>query len=165
MSVMGVNRRKKAGQSIIEMVVGVIVLVPIVIFLLDMALLILANSANDNLAKSCARAAASATNGAGVGNGTQARVAATNIADNFQASTIISKVGGSFMTGFCWNPDVPGFPRVGNMSGAQGGNPDPGQVAVHTTMRVSVPLPLPGLPTAWNFSARAVEPIVSLPPQ
>lgn len=156
--------RKRSGQSIIETVVGIIIIIPIVVLLLDVALLVLANSANDNLAKSCARAAASATNGAGTGNGNQALQAAQNIANNFQQSLIIQRVGGNFVTGFCWNPDAPGFAKV-NSGNLQGPDPAPGQVAVLTTMRVSVPIPLPGTPNQWNFRARAVEPIVSLPPQ
>ncbi|MBY0356680.1 MAG: hypothetical protein K2W82_01655 [Candidatus Obscuribacterales bacterium] len=165
----GAKARNK-GQSIIETVVGIIVLVPIVLFLFDVAVLVLANTANDNLAKSCARAAAGATNAAtGTGDGQAALIAAQNIANNFQQSLIIRPSGGNFVAGFGWVPDNGPPPATqlapvfsGNLQGAA---PAPGQVAVLTRMRVTVPVPMPGLNNSWDFNARAIEPIVSLPPQ
>lgn len=163
--------RKNGGQSIIETVVGIIVLIPIVLFLFDVAVLVLSNSANDNLAKSCARAAASATNNLGIGAGDKAQEAAQNIANNFQQSTIIQAAGsiGSFLDGIAWVPDnaAPPAPQLNAVRSGTAINPDPlpGQVAVMTRMQVTVPVAFPGIGNQWTFVAKAVEPIVSLPPQ
>ena len=159
---MSVERKRPRGQSIIETVVGIIFLIPIVLFLFDVAVLVLCSSANDNLAKSAARAAASATD-AVTNNGTNAaaRVAAIQICNNFQTSTLIQPasagiLGGKFMTGYFWN---------GPGGGVEGTNANcaAGQVCVVTTMRVNVPVPF-GPFTGSDFRARAVEPIVSISP-
>ena len=155
-------RRKPLAQSIIETVVGIIFLIPIVLFLFDVAVLVLSNTANDNLAKSAARAAASATDASGKGNGDDANKAAVAIADNFATSPIIQKSGGSFVTGFEWNGGS------GNASVKSGEaitpTPGDGQVAVITTMKVVLPVPFPFLPSSTDFKAKAVEPIVSIAP-
>lgn len=158
------TRRRSVGQSIIETVVGIIFLVPIVLFLFDVAVLVLSNTANDNLAKSAARAAASATDASGKGTGDKGFDAAKSIAANFSPSAIINPVGGgksSFVTGFEWN----GGGSNGNVKNGEAITPSPseGQVAVITTMEVTLPVPFPG----WSkieFKAKAVEPIVSIAP-
>lgn len=157
--------RPTRAQSLIETLVGVIVLIPIVLFLFDVAALVLANSANDNLAKHCARAAASATNAAGTGDGNAAQAAAVRISNNFATSLIIKKpttggVGGSYVTFFDWA----GPTRV--TAGTNEGGAPPaanGQVVVISTMLVNMPVPFPFFQEA-HFRARAVEPIVSIPP-
>ena len=53
------RRRKTRGGAIVETVAGLFVLVPIVLFLVDGIAMVLAQTANDALAKKCARAAAS----------------------------------------------------------------------------------------------------------
>lgn len=167
---MSVDRRRRKGQSIIETIVGIIFLVPIVLFLFDVAVLVLASSANDNLAKSAARAAASAVEPAppfnGQGNKDVARAAADAICNNFAESTIIKKPGGgSFITGFHYHNPA-GSPLPATPAGAAEGNDATcavGQVCVVTTMDVRVPVPFGGF-TGSNFRARAVEPIVSLSP-
>ncbi len=154
-------RRRPLAQSIIETVVGIIFLIPIVLFLFDVAVLVLSNTANDNLAKSAARAAASATDGSGKGNGTDANKAAKAIADNFATSPIIQKSGESFVTGFDWNGG-----SGNNIKSGEEISPAPGegQVAVITTMKVVLPVPFPFLPSSTDFKAKAVEPIVSIAP-
>lgn len=165
---MSVKRRRK-GQSIIETIVGIIFLVPIVLFLFDVAVLVLASSANDNLAKSAARAAASATEPAapynGQGNKTVAKTAAEQICSNFAESTIIKRPGASFITGFHYHNPA-NTPTTADAEGTpEGADADcaVGQVCVVTTMDVKVPVPFAGF-TGSNFRARAVEPIVSLSP-
>ncbi|MBX9569915.1 MAG: hypothetical protein K2X77_13540 [Candidatus Obscuribacterales bacterium] len=154
-------RRKPLAQSIIETVVGIIFLIPIVLFLFDVAVLVLSNTANDNLAKSAARAAASATDSAGKGNGDDAEKSAKAIADNFATSPIIQKSGGSFVTGFFWNGGSGNQVSTGDPITPAPGD---GQVAVITTMRVVLPVPFPFLPAHTDFKAKAVEPIVSIAP-
>ncbi len=156
------------GQSIIETVVGIMFLVPIVLFLFDIAVLVLCNTANDNLAKSTCRAAASATDGSGAGTAKAAFDAADSVANSFASSAIINKSGGSFLTGFSYNangtPSTGGGQYPGPIANGAGNPPPPekGQVACITTMKVTLPVPFPVLPTTWEFQSRDVEPIVSI---
>lgn len=135
--------RRRRGQSIIETVVGIIFLIPLVLFLLDVSVLVMAQTANDNLAKSAARAAASATNGpGGLGNQGVGRAAADRVVADFALSSIItSKQIGDF----------------------QYDTSSPGNVIVETRIDVRPPVTFPGF-AVFNFRARATEPIVALPP-
>ena len=154
---------KTKGQSIIEMVVGVIFLIPIVLFLFDVAVLVLSNTANDNLAKSACRAAASATKaGATTGDSGSAFTAATTIADNFSKSSIINPKGGSFLTGFSYN--ATGAVETGGGAAVPDPQPNTGQVACVTTMVVTLPVPFPFIDSNIPFQAKDVEPIVSISP-
>lgn len=161
---------RKRGQSIIETVVGIMFLVPIVLFLFDIAVLVLCNTANDNLAKSACRAAASAVNGSGQGDANSAFSSATTVADSFAVSSIIGKTGGSFLTGFSYNatgtPSSGGGAWPGTITGNTGTPPQPsqGQVACITSMQVTLPVPFPFLPPKWDFQSKDVEPIVSIAP-
>lgn len=164
------------GQSILETVVGIIVLIPIVLFLFDIASLVLANIANDNLAKSCARAAASAVGSEGFGTSELALKAARNTAEMHAESSLIGKTGASFVTGFYWNsnaspPVVTGSTLISVGAGSMETpmwpdgveKPVAGDLGVITTMRVKLPVPFPLVPDSFEFRAKAVEPIVSLP--
>lgn len=155
--------RRNSAQSIVETVVGIIFLVPIVLFLLDIAVLVMANTANDNLAKTVARAAASAKD-VSTSEGTAAAgfSAATAAANTFAESGIIGKSSsGSFLTGYSWNgtgsPDSQGAAWPGSLP-----TPNIGDVGVVTSMKVSLPVPFPFLPSQIDFQAKAVEPIVSI---
>ncbi len=57
--------KRSLGSGIIETAVGLILVIPVLLGLIDVAALVLAQTANDALAKQCARAAAeqSAPNG------------------------------------------------------------------------------------------------------
>lgn len=147
------NMRGRRAQSIIETVVGIIFLIPIVLFLFDVAVLVLASSANDNLAKSACRAAASAVGGTGQGTPAAGLAAAEAVCNNFAVSTIIRRPGASFLTDFSYNGGT-----LRGTATSQGG-----QVTVITTMDVRVPVSFPFLSSA-NFRAQAVEPIVSISP-
>lgn len=156
------SKSRRSGQSIVETVVGIMFLIPIVLFLLDIAVLVMTNTANDNLAKSVARAAASARNAeTEEGDEDAAYSAAETTANTMAESSIINKPsGGSFLTAFCWNED--GSPST---KGAWPGStppPSEGNVAVVTTMTVRVPVPFPFLPNTIDFQAKAVEPVVSV---
>lgn len=52
------RRDQKAGQGAVELVTGVLILVPVMLFLFDIMVLVLANQANDDVAKRACRAAA-----------------------------------------------------------------------------------------------------------
>ena len=161
---------RRRGQSIIETVVGIMFLVPIVLFLADIAILVLCNTANDNLAKSACRAAASAVNGSGTGDAGSGFNAATQICKNFNCNqAIITAPGGStdganLLTGFGYN--ATGSVDNGGGPALPGSVPGPvqGQCTVITTMHVLVPIPFPFLPSTYDFSAKDVEPIVSIAP-
>ncbi|MBI2812117.1 MAG: hypothetical protein HYX67_14975, partial [Candidatus Melainabacteria bacterium] len=91
------TRSNRKGQSIVETVVGIIFMIPIVLFLFDVGVLVLANTANDNLAKQAARAAASAVDpGTNQGTLVAAESAAQNIVNKFQTSGFIDKVQFSY---------------------------------------------------------------------
>lgn len=155
--------RHSAGQSIIETVVGIMFLVPIALFLLDIAVVVMAHTANDNLAKTVARAAASAKDQQyDEGTAAAGYAAAQQAAGTFAESAIIVKPStGSFVTGYCWNgvgnPDSQGSTWPSGVAQPQMGN-----VGVMTTMTVKLPVPFPFLPSQLDFNAMAVEPVVSL---
>jgi len=156
------KRRGSIAQSIVETVVGIIFLVPIVLFLFDIAVLVLANTANDNLAKNAARAAASATvSGStdGSGSASIAGTAAQGIIANFATSGIIPVVQ---MQSLNWQGQSPGTAGPGPHNNNP--NPGPGLVSVVIRMDIQPPVPFPGVDRK-TYYARAVEPIVSEPPQ
>ncbi|MFN8656102.1 MAG: hypothetical protein U0105_07165 [Candidatus Obscuribacterales bacterium] len=139
---MKTSKRLRRGQSIVETVVGIIFLIPIVLFLLDVSVLVMAQTANDNLAKSAARAAASATPGPGqTGTSSAGQAAAQRVLNNFATSSIIT------------SKTMPTFDY--DMS--------TGNVTVGTQIVVRPPVVFPGF-SQFNFNARATEPIVSIPP-
>lgn len=142
--------------------VGIIFLVPIGLFLLDVCVLLLSNTANDRLANNAARAAASGTDlGSGLGTAIAGFTSAQIVSDSFASSAIINKPASSFLTGYCWNgygsPDSQGTSWPLNVP-----KPSAGSVAVITTMVVNLPVPFPLVPKSFEFQAMAVEPIVSI---
>ncbi len=160
-------------------------MIPIVLFLFDIAVLVLGNTANDNLAKQAARAAASAVNSSGQGDPTSAQNAAGTIVGQFQTSGFINAVSFPYIYFDGVSPSNPatstnvfngkptftislsvstaaldpnGVPAVAQ------NDPGPGNVAVVTAMQVQPPVPFPYIGTTRVFFARAVEPIVSVSP-
>ncbi len=77
------SNRKNRGTSIVETAAGLFIIIPIVLFLFDVAAAVLAQTANDAMCKSAARAAAETINGG------QAQAAAQSAIDNFPASGYI----------------------------------------------------------------------------
>jgi hypothetical protein len=170
------DRGRLTGQSILETVVGIIFLIPIVLFLLDIAVLVLANTANDTMAKNAARAAASATDsssGQPIGTAASALTAAQRVVENQSVSPIIP---GAKLEKIIYVDNAGAHSLAGQPNSRNTQNPDAatdpvvnlppgtGQVAAVTTMLVRAPVPFPGFFTTKTFVARAVEPIVSLPP-
>lgn len=139
-------------------------MIPIVLFLFDVAVLVLANTANDNLAKQAARAAASAVD---PGNGNQgditvAETAANNIVGHFSTSGFIDNVQFAYL--FYNGTAKAESGGLGAPPALATTDPGPGNVAVTIAMQARAPVPFPGFDTQRTFWARAVEPIVSLPP-
>ncbi len=157
------SRRATKAQSLIETVAGIIFMVPIALFLFDIAVLVMANTANDNLAKTVARAAASAKD-VGTNEGTPAAgfTAATQTANTFAESGLIAKPStGSFLAGYSWNGTGTADSQ-GSSWPASLPPPNVGDVGVVTSMQVKLPVPFPFLPSTIDFQAKAVEPIVSI---
>jgi Tfp pilus assembly protein PilV len=126
--------RTQRGQGLIEILVGSIVLIALGWLGLDTAAIVLANSANDGLAKSAARAAANQ-----IDQGA-AQEAAKKSIDHFAKSGVITSV---------------------KMEGNIDYSPKK-QVVVKTVMEVKPPVSFLGFETI-TFHAQAVEPIVGTP--
>jgi hypothetical protein len=124
------------GQSMMEVIIGCFAIIPIVLFLFDAIVLVLAQTANDSLAKEAARAAASQ-------------------ADNpvLQAQAVRNVLGKFPRSGF-----IPAQPSANVTFDAVPHN----NLIVTTTLVVKLPVPVPfvNLPNP-TFSAKAVEPIVA----
>lgn len=126
------KNRAKRGSGLIEAILAATILVPIALFLLDLTVMIIANSMNDTAAKNAARAAANQP------NGTAAHAAAEKALASFQASTIVKSLALSEFD----------YPPKGV-----------GSVSVVTVMEVKLPVPVPGF-AGYTFKAGDVEPIV-----
>jgi hypothetical protein len=155
---MRTNNHKKTrngrGSSIVETCAGLFVVIPILLFFMDIGYVVIGQMANDGLAKEAARAAAE-TNDL---TGAQATTAANNVATNYfssEDSMFISPPGGfsspdTAIANVQYNPTVAGVQS--------------GVVIVTTNIVCKVPCPFPGFPNPLQFSATATEPIVALLP-
>lgn len=126
------RNRGKRGSGLIEAILAATILVPIALFLLDLTVMIIANSMNDTAAKNAARAAANQPTGAA------AHAAALKALASFQASAIVKSLEISEFD----------YPAKGV-----------GSVSVVTIMEVKLPVPVPGF-AGYKFKAGDVEPIV-----
>lgn len=106
------------GQSIIEVTVGIILILLVVFALADIVVLVQAGMINGDLAARAARAAANQTDSA------SASSVATEVANKFATSTIITKV--DLVTVTCNSPTT-------------------GQLTVDSTIKVNIPFAVPGL--------------------
>jgi|SRR5277367_3282353 len=148
------NGRRARGSSIVETAAGLFVVIPILLFFMDIGYVLVGQMANDALAKEAARAAAE-TNDL---TGAQAMTAANNVATNYFASEdsmFIAPPGGfsspdTAIASVNYNPTVAGVQS--------------GVVIVTTNIVCKVPCPFPGFPNPLQFSATATEPIVALLP-
>lgn len=135
------SSRHRSGQSIIELMAGLVVLVPVALFLLDLGVLVLSNQIADTNAKNAARAAANQPTKA------LAEGAAAKALERYKDTG----------AGFVKSLKVQDLNYV----------PDD-RVAVTTLMEVELPVPVPFglLDNKPKFVTQAVEPIVtkSTPP-
>lgn len=131
--------RKKQGSSIIETIIGIIVIVPIILFLVDVGAMVMCQTANDKLAKHSARAAAEKS------TAIDAKAAADLVLAGFKPSQL------------CSNPTRVVF----NFDQASG------QVYVETEMTCNLPVPVPFSDnlSSQKFRATANEPIVGILPE
>lgn len=130
------NQRRKSGQSLVETMTGFLVLIPIGLVSFDIVTLVTAAQTNEQLAETCARAAATQSD-----QGTAEQCAQDAITHCVTANMIE-------------NVQVE----------AVHFDPVKQQVVVVTTMDVRMPVPLPYF-TRVSLRADAMEPIVSTPAQ
>lgn len=130
------RRRRTKGAALTETAAGLILLIPVALFLLDVAALVIAQVSNDALAKHAARAAAEMPTGAG-------QPAATNVIANYASGAPTLCQGAKLLT----------YLDSGTT------------VTVTTQITCVLPCPIPlGGPQSQVFCAQATEPIVGNPP-
>jgi len=123
---------------LVETVVGAIFIIPIALFLLDVASIVICQTQNDALAKHCARAAANQDSSG------KAQGAVDDVVSEFQKSG-----GGSKICLF--NKASMDYTAA--------------QVLVKTEVTCNFPVPIPFGPGYMNFSAEATEPVIAdVPP-
>jgi Flp pilus assembly protein TadG len=140
-----VKKRKfgrRSGSSLIETTAGLLVLLPIVLFLVDIVALVLVQTANDSLAKQAARAAAEKA------DAVTAQTEAQNVVNNYPSSKLLV------------NPQMVVFTYTNDPVTAVS------QVYVRTQVTCMLPIAVPLVGVGQvNFLAEATEPIVAvLPP-
>ncbi len=121
------------GQGLVELGAGLILLIPIALFLFDMYVMSLTNQMVDKFAKDCARAAANQPDQAG------ATQAAQTALQSFYASP------------YCTQISLTKVDYVPNDT-----------VSVTLDMDVHLPVPMPGISSTPHFHARSTEPIVTV---
>lgn len=139
--------RRQGGQQLAEMMGGILVLIPIVLFLLDMAVIVMGNQLADKYTKAAARAAANQgtkTNAEKAANDTLATVKK----GGFIAEMIVDNIN--------YVPIDPTNPN----DVAQG------RVSIEVKTTINLPVPVPFIPNASSqvFTTQANEPVVALPP-
>lgn len=132
------RRRDTTGGALIETVVGLFVIIPVVLFLVDVVAMVLAQMAHDALAKDCARAAAEVD----------------EIRYPGKTQTDIDGVIARFS-----NPML-------TVNSNSWSNPSPGVVRVETRSTFTFPVAIPFMGnTQQQFVAEASEPLVGVPSQ
>ncbi len=130
------RHRNSRGSGLVETLVGCIFIIPVVLFLIDCSSVVIGQTANDALAKQCARAAAECTDAA---SGTAA------------ANAIIAQYT-SANPGLVTAPTCTIVDLAGNWSDVQ----------ANTTYTINMPVPIPFQgDNHMTFQARSVEPVVS----
>lgn len=135
----GCRSKRRRGASLVEVIVGLFLLVPLFLCIIDLSAIVLGQITNDALAKRVARAAAHKDNGAA------ATAAANAIITSFQPTGIVSS------------------PQLVSLSFNAGGA---GHVVAETKVVITIPAPVPFVPLlqrSRDMHARATEPIVMLP--
>ncbi len=130
---MKTSARRKRGTSIVETAAGLFIIIPIVLFLFDVAACVLAQTANDSMCKSAARAAAEADDAG------KAQAAAQSAIDNFPAA---------------------GYIKSKRLAKPVAYDPN-SSVTVVTEIICQFPVPIPfGGPAQMNFVTDMTEPVV-----
>lgn len=145
--------RRRSAQSTVELVAGIMAVIPIFLFLIDLGVMMLSSATNDSLCKQAARAA-----------GNQATAGAANTA----AGAVIDKLLGTGRTASSGifrqietmdDGTPPANPNAQNC--VYGGASHPNNVVVTTRLSICLPVPFPFVNTLPQFSTRANVPIVA----
>jgi len=129
------KRRKTTGGALIETIVGLFVVIPVVLFLVDVVAMVLAQMSHDALAKDCARAAAEVDEARQPGK-TQQDI--DGVIARFNNPLLI-------VNSNSWSNPSPGVVRV----------------ETHSTFTFPVYIPFVGA-SSQQFVAEASEPIVGV---
>ena len=142
------RQRSSAGASLTEAVVGLVVLVPVVLALIDITAIVIAQTSNDALAKHAARQAAG-------------QVAPSATMNQAQATALRQQAAQAVVTGYGSN-SLCSAPQMVNYSEPNAGQAVSQQVVTVTTQIVcNLPVPVPmGGPATWTFKAQATEPVI-----
>jgi hypothetical protein len=133
--------RTTKGAALTETAAGLILLIPVALFLIDAGALVICQVSNDALAKHAARAAAELPYNTGQG-------AAANVVANFAAGN----------TTLCSAATL----KLCQYTGGAGTN---GVVTCTTEITCKLPCPIPlGGPASQTFDAKCAEPVVGDPP-
>lgn len=130
----GKMRRSGRGASLVEAIVGFIVIIPIGLAAVDIVSLIATSQTNEQAAEQAARAAACQRSDQG------AQKAAQDSIDQMQPNSMMCAITIDTVTY----------------------DPAHGQVTVFTNMQVQMPIPMPFL-NKVNLRASAMQPIVAFP--
>ncbi len=136
---MKLSNRKKRGTSIVETAAGLFIIIPIVLFLFDVAAAVLAQTANDSMCKSAARAAAETIDSG------KAQAAAQSAIDSFPAAGYITSKRLFKPVVYVYNPSPAAQSYV--------------HVVTEIVCRFPVPIPFGG-PSSMNFVTDMTEPLV-----
>lgn len=117
------KHRRKLGQSTVELVTGIIIFVPIVLLLIDVALLAMCSTTNDSVCRESARAAAKVPPDQSEARAQQVIVTANNNAGTVANYQLSSCTATQNAYNFIQNP-----PQQGGIV--------PGEVTVNTTCQV-----------------------------
>src|SRR5579871_538903 len=126
---------RRSGQSLVETVAGIVILVPLGLFSYDLTFIMVANESNEKLADNAARAAA---NHADIASAQQA---AQEAIDDFQQSSHYGKVG---LTNFDYDPA------------------NTGQISLTTQLDTNLPVCFGSWKTI-SINAKGVQPIIGIP--
>lgn len=143
------SSRRRTGQGFVEAVAGIVVIVPVSLYLLDFAAIVLCNQAVDQLAKSAARAAASTTPTT-MPDPVQA---AKNIVNQERTNSLIKSARVQWL-------DYDNGLVTLNSPPANAPSPAAGEVSLTVKMKIALPVPFPGFRD--EFVAKATEPIVAM---
>lgn len=127
--------RRSRGQTLIETLIGFIVLIPIGLFSINVVALVTTSQGNEQLAESAARAASTQR------SATKAKDAAVETVENVFQETNVAQ--SALVESVDYNPAA-------------------GQVTVTTLMNVKLPVPIPGF-AETVCRASSAQPIVSIP--
>ena len=130
-------RRKTKGAALTETMAGIIFIIPVVLFIIDVIAMVLCQAQHDAMVKDCARAAAEEA------SMTAGQTAATNVATRWNTAGAHYL----FRVNSC-NTTYPNGPASQTL-----------RVQTNITFIFPVPIPLMGL-SQQDFVAEATEPII-----